>query len=180
MGILLLIIGILILLFGLVVIVGAPYVPTLQKQIDTALDMLDLQPGQTLLELGAGDGRVMRAAAERGLFVVGVELNPVLVLVARIRCWRYRKRVTIIWDDLWKAKWPQADGIFTFMLQRQMGRLDKKIMIWHTRPVKLASFAFFIPDKPPVSKYNGIFLYEYGAQSTKSHGSRAGRAHPAG
>lgn len=150
-----------VLVFGAVVIVGPPFVPTLNKQITTALDMLDLKEGQTLLELGSGDGRVMKAAAERGLNVVGVELNPFLVLISRLRCWRYRKQVTVIWDDLWKAHWPQADGIFTFMLQRQMARLDRKIAVWQTKPVKLASFAFFIPDRAPKAKYNGIFLYEY-------------------
>lgn len=168
MGVILVLLGILILLFGLVVLVGPPYVPTLQKQVDTALDMLDLQPGQTLLELGAGDGKVMKAAAERGLYVVGVELNPILVVIAKIRCWRYRRHVRIIWDDLWKVQWPQADGIFTFMLQRQMARLDKKIEIWHTKPVRLASFAFYIPHKPPKAKYNGIFLYEYEAKRSRS------------
>ncbi|HSW74277.1 MAG TPA: methyltransferase domain-containing protein [Candidatus Saccharimonadales bacterium] len=158
-----LIVGILILVFGLVVFVGPPFLPTMRNNITTALDLLDLKPGQTLLELGSGDGRVARAAAARGLKVVGIEINPILVVVARLRCWRYRSQVTIIWDDIWKSKWPQnVDGIFTFLLQRQMGRLHKKIEAWHTKPVKLASFGFYIPDKPPVSKYNGIFLYEYG------------------
>lgn len=156
-----------VIVFGAVLIVGPPYVPTLNKQIETALDLLDLKPGQTLLELGSGDGRVVQAAAERGLTVVGYELNPFLVLISRIRCRKYGKRVTIIWDDVWKARWPQADGIFTFMLQRQMARLDRKIATWHTRPVKLASFAFYIPDRAPDAKYNGIFLYNYGPVSKK-------------
>ena len=161
MDVVLIILGLVILMFGLVVIVGPPFVPTLSKQVVTALDLLDLKPGQTLLELGCGDGRVMKAAAERGLQVVGIEINPFLALIARFRCWKYRKQVTIIWDDMWKAHWPQADGIFTFMIQRQMGRLDKKIIAWQERSVTLASFAFHIPDKAPKSKYNGIFLYEY-------------------
>lgn len=168
-----------IIVFGAVVIVGPPFVPTLNKQIATALDLLDLKPGQTLLELGSGDGRVMKAAAARGLKVVGVELNPFLVIISRLRCWRYRKQVTVIWDDLWKAKWPQADGIFTFMLQRQMVKLDKRITAWHKRPLKLASFAFYIPDKPPVSKFNGIFLYEYGApQPVKKTHKKAAKLAP--
>ncbi len=161
MALAILIIGSIVLVFGAVVVVGPPFVPTLSKQITTALDMLDLKKGQTLLELGSGDGRVMKAAAERGLHVVGVELNPFLVIISRLRCWRYRRQVTVIWDDLWKARWPQADGIFTFMLQRQMTRLDRKIVVWQTKPVKLASFAFHIPDRAPKAKYNGIFLYEY-------------------
>jgi hypothetical protein len=163
----LVILGIIILIvtFGVVVFVGPPFVPTLNKQVLTALDMLDLKPGQTLLELGSGDGRVAKAAAERGLKVVGIELNPFLIVIARIRCWHYRSQVMFIWDDMWKARWPEADGIFTFLIQRQMERLDKRIAVWRTGPVKLASFAFFIPGKPPVSKFNGVFLYEYGGSS---------------
>lgn len=163
---------IIVIVFGLVVFVGPPFLPTMRNNLDTALDLLDLKPGQTLLELGSGDGRVVRAAAERGLKVVGIEINPILVVVSRLRCWKYRNQVTIIWDDIWKARWPQADGVFTFLLQRQMERLHKKIEIWHTKPVKLASFAFYIPDKPPTSKYNGIFLYEYGKLHAKKRAQK--------
>lgn len=163
MDYLILVAVLIVLIFGLVVIVGPPFLPTMNKNIVTALDMLDLKPGQTLLELGSGDGRVAKAAAERGLRVIGIEINPILVVIARLRCWRYRQQVKIVWDDIWKAKWPEhADGVFTFLLQRQMSRLDKRVETWHKHPVKVASFAFYIPDKPPVAKYNGIFLYKYG------------------
>jgi SAM-dependent methyltransferase len=152
---------VLILGFGFVVAFGPPYLPTMRKQTDVALDMLALSPGQSLLELGSGDGRVALAAARRGLTVVGIELNPFLVVLSRIITWRYRKRVKIIWGNQWHVAWPQADGIFTFLLQRQMTRLDEHIKTWHTKPVRLASFAFHIPGKEPASKRDGIFLYIY-------------------
>ena len=149
-------------LFGFVVFFGPPYVPTLTKQAEVALDMLNLQPGQLLLELGAGDGKVVRLAAARGLHVVGIELNPLLVLVARIRCWKYRRQVKIKWGSYWRVAWPaNADGIFTFMLQRQMSELDQRITAWHTHPIRLASFAFHVPGKTPAQTRAGVFLYGY-------------------
>ena len=152
----------LILFFGLVVLFGPPYLPTLAGQIQTALDMLDLQPGQTMLELGSGDGRVMRAAAARGWNVVGVELNLFLVIISYIRCWKYRKQVRVIWGNVWQVKWPVADGVFTFMLQRQMGKLDSRIQLWRQgRAVRLASFAFHLPDQKPIAEKDGVYLYEY-------------------
>lgn len=151
----------LVLLFGFVVFFGAPYLPTLKKQVGAGLDLLDLKPGQTLLELGCGDGRVLRAAAERGLHAVGYELNPVLVLIARLHTWRYRKNVKIICGDYWRAAWPPADGIFVFLLDKYMPKLDKKIVQWNRRPVKLVSFAFKIPDKPIVAEKHGLYLYNY-------------------
>lgn len=150
-----------ILLFGFVVFFGPPYLPTLRRQTDAALDLLALKSGQTLLELGAGDGRVVRAAAARGLRVVGIELNPLLVVVARIVTWRYRDRVRILWGSYWGVPWPEADGIFTFMIGRQMAMLDQRIEAWHTKPVALASFAFAIPNKRPTKEEKGIFFYTY-------------------
>jgi 16S rRNA A1518/A1519 N6-dimethyltransferase RsmA/KsgA/DIM1 with predicted DNA glycosylase/AP lyase activity len=149
------------LTFGLVLLVGAPYVPTLRKQIGTALDLLDLQPGETLLEIGSGDGRVMRAAAQRGLNVVGIELNPLLVVVSWLVTFRYRKQVRVIWGSCWNVSWPKADGIFTFMLPRYMTQLDTYIVKWQKKPVRLASFAFVMPVRKRIAERDGIFLYDY-------------------
>lgn len=150
------------MLIGFVVFFGPPYVPTMRRNIDAALDLLELKPGQTLLDLGSGDGRVLAAAAKRGINAVGIELSPVLVLVSYLRTWRYRKRVRIIWGNYFLAKWPPADAVFTFMIQRQMATLDRKVEKWRKgKPVPLASFAFRIPGKKPVAMQNGVFLYQY-------------------
>lgn len=150
-----------IILFGLVLLVGAPYVPVLSKQKTLALDMLALQKGETLLELGCGDGRVLRAAAQRGLNVVGYELNPILVAVSFITTWRYRRQVKIIWGDYWSKPWPEAQGIFVFLLPKYMKKLDTKITQYSFKPVKLISFAFEIPGKPSDKTKANLFLYKY-------------------
>jgi hypothetical protein len=158
-----LIVVLVVLAFGFVVFFGPPYVPTLSKQKATALDLLDLKPGETLLELGSGDGRVMLAAAEHGLKVIGIELNPFLVLVSLYVTRRYRKQVRVIWGSYWGAPWPRADGIFTFMLPRYMSRLDDRIGKWlpPEKTIRLASFAFAIPGKEPIEKRDGVYMYEY-------------------
>lgn len=152
-----------VLSFGFVVFVGPPYLPTLSKQKATALDLLGLKEGETLLELGSGDGRVMLAAAERGLKVIGIELNPLLVVISLFVTRRYRKQVRVIWGTYWGKPWPRADGIFTFMLPKYMRRLDERIHKWlpPEKTVKLASFAFAIPGKEPIGKRDGVYLYEY-------------------
>jgi len=147
--------------FGLVVFVGPPYLPTLDPQMHLALDMLALKKGQTMLELGCGDGKVLVAAARRGWNVVGYELNPLLVVLCWIRTRRYRKQVRVVWGNFWLTTWPQADGIFGFVLPRYMKKLDKKVMQWRKKPLRLASFAFAIPDRHPLREEKGVFLYEY-------------------
>jgi len=146
--------------FSFVVFFGAPFLPTLQKQKQTALDLLDLKKGQRLLELGSGDGRVARAAAERGICVTGYELNPILALYSYFHTFRYRSKVRIIWGNYWQEKWPPADAIYVFSHTNYMKRLDDKITARH-RKIKLASVTFKVPGKKPVKAENGVFLYQY-------------------
>jgi len=99
---------ILILLFCFVILFGAPFLPTLKKQINPIFDLLDLTEGQTLIELGSGDGRILYEAGKRGLYAVGYELNPILVLYSIIKTWKYRSKVRIIWGNYWQKEWPSG------------------------------------------------------------------------
>jgi precorrin-6B methylase 2 len=149
--------------FGFVLAFGAPYLPTLTKQMNIALELADLQPGQSLLELGCGDGKVLIAAAQQGVRAIGFELNPLLVIFCKLRCWRYRKLVSVHWANFWTRTWPVTDVIFIFGLPRIMTRLDTKIAQEAHQSVKLVSFAFAIPGKKLTRKRGGVLLYTYAA-----------------
>ena len=148
-------------LFGFVLAFGAPYLPTKKKQIDTAFDLLALKKGQSLLELGCGDGRVLKAGASRGINCIGYELNPLLALYAWATTRKQRKNIRIIWGNYWRKTLPEVDGIFVFLLDKYMDKLDKKITQDTHKPVKLASFAFRVPGKRALKQKHGIFLYQY-------------------
>ncbi|HEX7632708.1 MAG TPA: class I SAM-dependent methyltransferase [Candidatus Saccharimonadales bacterium] len=152
---------VLLICFAGVLLFGAPYLPTLGPQVRAALELAELQPGDTLLELGCGDGKVLVAAAQKGITVVGYELNPLLVIVAWLRTRRYRKNVQIIWGDFWKKDWPQAQAIFVFLLPRYMSKLNKKVIQYKHKPVKLVSFAFTISGRKPAAQKDGVMRYDY-------------------
>jgi SAM-dependent methyltransferase len=157
----LIVFGVLLVCFAGVLAVGAPYLPTLGPQTKAALELINLRAGDTLLELGCGDGRVVVAAAKQGYRVVGYELNPLLFAFVWLRTLRYRRNVTIIWGNYWSKLWPEADAIFVFLLPKYMKKLDTRIEQYPVRPVKLVSFAFQIPGKKPTAKKDGVYLYSY-------------------
>jgi SAM-dependent methyltransferase len=152
----------LVVLFGFVLIFGAPYLPTLKKPANDALDLLDLKPGQTFVDLGCGDGRMLSMAAERGLNAVGYELNPLLALFAWLRTRRYGRRVKVRCSDFWRADLSGADGVFVFLIGHFMPRLDRMLKSQAAgRQIKLVSNSFKIPDKRPRSKKGALWLYVY-------------------
>ena len=152
-----------VLLFGLVVFFGAPYLPTMKTQTNAAIDLLDLDKGSTIIELGSGDGRVAKRLAAAGYKVVGYELNPILVIVSILWTWKYRKSVKIILGNFWNRDWPQSQGIYVFLLDRYMAKLDKKIQIYAIKngSVKVASFTFKIVGQKQVKQNSGVRLYTY-------------------
>ena len=158
----LLVICLILICFGGVLLYGAPYVPTLNKQQIIALQLLDLKPGQTLLELGCGDARILKLAAKQGVKGVGYELNPIVYIVAKINTWRYRSLVTIKLGNFWVTNWPQADGVYVFLLDRFMKKLNNKVIQqYNNKHVKLVSYSFNIPNKKPTKIQDGLYLYEY-------------------
>lgn len=140
---------------------GPPYVPTLKKQRQKALDMLGLKAGQVFYDLGCGDGGLLKDAANRGLWAVGYEINPLLAAVAWVRTLRHRSRVRVVWGNFWKADLSKADGVFVFLASHYMEKMDKLMADSKGKPVKLVSYGFEIPGKKAVSKKDAIFLYHY-------------------
>lgn len=141
---------------------GAPYLPTRHKQRQQALDLLELKPGQTLIDLGSGDGAMLLAAARRRIYVVGYEINPLLVLVSKFRTRKYGKTVKVIRGNFWKHRWPEADAVFVFLTGTYMEKLDQQMKISFKKEIKLVTYGFALKGKKPVKKVGAFFLYKYG------------------
>jgi SAM-dependent methyltransferase len=59
-----------------------PFVVTPMEIVERMLRMAEVGPGDRLIDLGSGDGRIVIAAAKRGARGLGVDLDPGLVRLA--------------------------------------------------------------------------------------------------
>lgn len=157
-------VGLLLILLAfqfVVLFLGAPYVPTLSKQREAALDLLELKKGQILIDLGCGDGAMLVSAARRGIKCVGYEINPLLAYIAWARTRRYGSKVKIVRGNFWQKKWPQADAVFVFLTERYMERLNQNMKNRFKKPVKLVTYGFSIQAKKATATKGACFLYRY-------------------
>jgi hypothetical protein len=158
----LLIILVIAAIFAFAGLKGAPYVPILRHDSAALLRLAGLKPGQTLIDLGSGDGRLLREAAAKGIKGIGYEINPFMVWVSRLVCWRYRTLVNIHLGDLWHTKLPTADVVYVFLMPRHMPALHAYLTSQLHRPTKVISYAFEIPGAKLINRNRNTFVYQYG------------------
>ncbi len=97
----------------------APYVPSPQTVVERMLEVADLKAGETVYDLGCGDGRILfTAAREFRAKAVGVELSDPLVKQGREQARRLglENRVTIVEGDLLRVDLRPADVVTVYLL----------------------------------------------------------------
>jgi len=147
--------------FAIAGLVGAPWVPILRPQSKAVFDLAGLKPGQTIIDLGSGDGRLLLAAARHGLNAIGYEINPFMYLISLIVTLRYRRRITIRLADIWNVRLPAADAVYVFMMPRFMNRLERKLATELSPGTPVVSMAFKFPGRRPVAEQNGVLRYDF-------------------
>lgn len=137
-----------LVLFSLIVTVAeairtAPYVPTPVRVVRRALELAALQPGELLVDLGCGNGRVLTIAArDFGARAVGYELSPHRALIAwlNIALRGLRKSATVRYGDLFRADVSRADVVFVWLTPRAT-TLEGKLLAELPRGARVVAFS---------------------------------------
>jgi len=163
MSVLFWIAAVVIVVFGFVVFRGAPYVPSHKKQVEGAFEELyGLGPDDVLVDIGSGDGIILRAAARRGAKAIGYELNPVLVWASRFFS-RGNKNIEIHLADFWRVSLPaETTVVYAFAVTRDITKMAEKLQSEATRlkkPLYFISYGNDIPGHTPVKVVRAHFLY---------------------
>ena len=124
---------------------GAPYVPTLKRNVEDAMDLAKFKPGEWVTDLGSGDGKIVLAALKRGVNAVGYEISPVLAFLSRLRIRSFGSRGSILRKDFFKEDLSRFDVVFVFQLMRLMPRLSEQLLKQGKREVRVISFIFQMP-----------------------------------
>ncbi len=133
MGILFLVLQLLMagffLFLCLAFVTGGPFVPSSKRSVEAMVKLAHIKKGQTIYDVGSGDGRVLFEAAKHGAHGVGIEINPYLVWYTRIIGYfgAYRGKITVLWKNLWSADLSKADVVFVYLIPWKMDVLADKL-----------------------------------------------------
>ena len=158
----------LIVLAGMVVLpifFGAPWHPLMPYTICRILNFVDIRSGETICDLGCGDGRVLITAAKKySAKGVGVEIDPIKVGLARllVKLKKVDERVSIIRGNIFDFDPSDADVVYLYLTHQAMDKLFPEILKKLKPTVRIVSYRFCIRGMTPekVSADKTLFLYQ--------------------
>lgn len=108
---------------------GALYIPTDARTVENMLDAAGLTACDTLVDIGSGDGRLVVAAAQRGIVSKGYEINPALVWVSNraIKKAGMEHLASVEWKNFWDVDLSPYSVVTIFGIKHIMGRLERKL-----------------------------------------------------
>ena len=148
----------------------APYVGSPVRVVDIMLDMAKVKPGETLIDLGSGDGRILIAAASKyKAKAIGIEISPKLVAEAqeRIRRQGLQEQAKAMQGDVLKADLSGADVVTIYLESKLNAELRPRLEKMLKPGARVVSHEFAIPGWKPnrTEKLDGrqghvVYLYE--------------------
>ena len=150
----------------------APYVAAPEHAVDKMLEAANLQPGETLYDLGCGDGRIVIAAAQRyKVKAVGIEISETLAksVAEKVKKEGLQKRVTIIHGDFMKTDLSKADVVTLYLATTANDTVRPNLEHFLRPHARVVSYDYPVPGWKPVetmdtSGYRGathtIYLYQ--------------------
>lgn len=142
-----------------------PYVSTPPAVVAAMLDLAALTPGELLVDLGSGDGRIPLAAGRRGARARGVEIDPALAARAAVQARQegLDASVRFVREDLFGAGIRDADVVAIYLLPDINRRLEPKLLTELRPGTRIVSHAFLIgdwtPDEHRVVHGRNIYLW---------------------
>jgi SAM-dependent methyltransferase len=129
-----------------------PYVPTPNPVVDGMLKLAGVSSGDTVYDLGCGDGRIVIAAAKAyGAKGVGVDINPERIEEARsnARSAKVEDKVRFEENDLFKANIANATVVTLYLLPDVNLRLKAKLLKELKPGTRIVSHSFDMGDWKP-------------------------------
>jgi SAM-dependent methyltransferase len=129
-----------------------PYVPTPQAVVDRMLDLAQLKSGETVIDLGSGDGRIMiEAAGKYGARGFGVEIDPRLVKLSNEKAANagVAERVKFLQQDLFKTDFHEANVLTLYLLPDVNLALRPKILAELKSGARVVSHDYGMGDWRP-------------------------------
>lgn len=124
----------------------APFVPTPMPAVRKMVEAAGLKPGDIVYDIGCGDGRIVHLAVkEYGATGIGIELSPLVYLLARARRFLWSSKAGIEFGNFKWKDFSDADAVFCYLSDGSMAELENKLKAELKKGARVVSYIYPFP-----------------------------------
>ncbi len=148
----------------------APYVNSPARVVDRMLELASIRPGETVYDLGCGDGRILIAAVQKfKAKAIGIEISPKVVAEARSRIKKagVGDKAQVIQGDLLDADLTGADVVTIYLATSLNEELRPRLEKFLKPGARVVSHDYAVPGWKPTQvvqaegrQMHSIYLYD--------------------
>ena len=129
----------------------APFWPTPEPLVERMLDLAGVGPGDHLIDLGCGDGRIVIAAARRGATALGVDIDSARIAEAEAaaRVAGVEQFVRFRCEDLFATRLEDASVVTLYLIPHVHSLLGARLRTELAPGSRVVGHAFAIRDWTP-------------------------------
>ena len=157
------VVGCLVVALGASAFFGAPYVPSRRRDVRRMFDeLVPISSDDVVLDIGSGDGIVLREVSRRGARAIGYEIHPFFFILSKILSFG-DSRVNVRLVNAWTTQFPNdVTVLYAFSVGRdgvKLARTVQKEVERLGRPLKLVCYGNALPGIVPAESFEAYFLY---------------------
>lgn len=128
--------------------------------VEILLDQIGLLPGDVLGEVGCGDGRILIAAARRGIRGIGIEIDPVRAELARsnIRAAGFSQLASVETGDALEFDFSRVTVATAFLYPPLLSKLSSRM-----RGLRVVASPFHEVPGLPMTQSGDVWVYRNGS-----------------
>lgn len=145
-----------------------PYVATPHKAVRRMLEAAELKAGETLMDLGAGDGRYLVCASRHfNARAIGFEAAEAVYYMAKVKLWwAGEPNVKVLCRNFWDCDLSEADVVVLFLFPQILSRLQFKLRTELKPGARVVTFNWEIKGWQPWKKEMVVASFRSDARSS--------------
>jgi SAM-dependent methyltransferase len=143
--------------------IGGPWIPSEMGDVRQMLKLANIQPGELVVDLGAGDGRIIfLAAREYRARTIAVEISAIrsVLIWIKARLFRVQGQVQVKFGSLYHVDLSQADVVTLYLMPDAVNKLQDKLERELKPGARVVTNSYPVGDWPFVVRKEFIYLYQ--------------------
>jgi 16S rRNA A1518/A1519 N6-dimethyltransferase RsmA/KsgA/DIM1 with predicted DNA glycosylase/AP lyase activity len=141
------------------ILIGPPFFPISEHLLGLLINTLTKYKIKHAIDVGSGDGKILKALAKNNIYADGIEINP--FLYKRTKHLNINKYIKVHKNDMWRHNLNSYDGIIYHGYPTSMAKFEEKTIKEVKKGAYVICIRYKLPNLKPIEQIETLYIYKF-------------------